>query len=538
MTFKIFFLLYCVIVLANLISSTPIWDQNVRAYEPKTNVFDLTIKKVGLAPDGFSRILSTINGQYPGPTIEVNKGDRVIINVHNELGEPTAIHSHGIFQRGTPWFDGAIGQTQCGIPDNYIFTYDYTVSDQFGTYWYHSHATTQYVDGIVGALIIHDPDDPYITEYDEEIIVMLTDYHHVESQILLESFFTPASEGEEVFPDNGLINGKNNFNCSQAPPGSTCVDNAGLAKFVFIPKKSYRLRIINTSAFSSFFFSIDKHEMEVIEVEGSYTKRNKIHRLPINVAQRYSVIVTANQPVDNYVMRSEFQKTCMPDEASKLPVITAIVHYDGAPEDSAPKDAPWKDFLEECIDLDHKTLQPLYEEKVPEATKEMELVIAFHNDSLGIVKAFLNESTYVPNIYSPSLLKAFAGQIYDLPPARNAFIFDNFGEVVDISFINTDEGEHPFHIHGHQFWVLGTGNGTIVDKDALNKVNPIKRDTSTIPAKGWMVFRFVADNPGVFGIHCHMWHLQSGLLMQLIEFPEEIKKMNPPQEWARLCDLT
>lgn len=27
---------------------------------------------------------------------------------------------------------------------------------------------------------------------------MLTDYHHVESQILLESFFTPASEGEEV----------------------------------------------------------------------------------------------------------------------------------------------------------------------------------------------------------------------------------------------------------------------------------------------------------------------------------------------------
>lgn len=176
--------------------------------------------------------------------------------------------------------------------------------------------------------------------------------------------------------------------------------------------------------------------MEVIEVEGSYTKRNKIHRLPINVAQRYSVIVTANQPVDNYVMRSEFQKKCMPDEAIKLPVITAIVHYDGAPEDTAPKDAPWKDFLEECIDLDHESLQPLYEEKVPEATKEMELVIAFHNDSLGIVKSYLNESTYVPDIYSPSLLKVFAGQVYDLPPARNAFIFDNFGEVVDISFIS------------------------------------------------------------------------------------------------------
>ncbi|PKY60038.1 Cupredoxin, partial [Rhizophagus irregularis] len=224
------------------------------------------------------------------------------------------------------------------------------------------------------------------------------------------------------------------------------------------------------------FFSIDKHEMEVIEVEGSYTKRNKIHRLPINVAQRYSVIVTANQPVDNYIMRSEFQKKCMPDDAKKLSIVKAIVHYDGAPEDSAPKDVPWKDFLEECIDLKHETLQPLCEENLPKATKEMELTIAFHNDSSGV--------------------------------------------------------------HGHQFWVLGFGNGTHVDKKSLNTVNPIKRDTSTIPANGWTVFRFVPDNPGVFGIHCHMLlHLQSGLLMQLIEFPEKIKMMDPLQEWVDLCKL-
>ncbi|CAG8779728.1 7936_t:CDS:2, partial [Rhizophagus irregularis] len=57
------------------------------------------------------------------------------------------IHAHGVFQRGTPWFDGVAGQTQCLIPDNYAFTYDFTVPDQAGTYWYHSHALTQYVDG-------------------------------------------------------------------------------------------------------------------------------------------------------------------------------------------------------------------------------------------------------------------------------------------------------------------------------------------------------------------------------------------------------
>ncbi|CAB4430223.1 unnamed protein product [Rhizophagus irregularis] len=69
-----------------------------------------------------------------------------------------------------------------GRTNNYAFTYDFTVPDQASTYWYHSHALTQYVDGVVGALIIHDPDDPYLNEYDEEIIVMLTDYHHTMTQ--------------------------------------------------------------------------------------------------------------------------------------------------------------------------------------------------------------------------------------------------------------------------------------------------------------------------------------------------------------------
>ncbi|CAB5379124.1 unnamed protein product [Rhizophagus irregularis] len=116
----------------------------------------------------------------------------------------------------------------------------------------------------------------------------------------------------------------------------------------------------------------------------------------------------------------------------------AIVHYDGAPEDSAPKDVPWKDFLEECIDLKHETLQPLYEEKLPKATKEMELTIAFHNDSSGVVRAFFNESSYVPDIKFPTLSRIFAGKANNLPRDRNAYIFDTPGEVVDITFITKD----------------------------------------------------------------------------------------------------
>ncbi|GBC08813.1 hypothetical protein RclHR1_00840014 [Rhizophagus clarus] len=324
-------------------------------------------------------------------------------------------------------------------------------------------------------------------------------------------------------PDNGLINGKNNFDCSKAPSGSKCVDSAGLAKFEFVKDKRYRLRIINTSAFSSFLFSIDKHEMEVIEADGLYTKRNKIHRLPINVAQRYSVIVTANQPVDNYIMRSEFQKKCMPEAAASLPVIKAVVHYEGAPDDAEPKDNPWSDSLAECVDLDQKTLQPFEEEKVPDSTKKLELTIAFHKNTTGVVRAFLNESSYIPDINFPTLDKIFKKKSFNYERSANAYVFDKDGEVVDIYFINTDDDEHPFHIHGYQFWVLGTGSGAKVEENDLNTHNPIKRDTATIPGLGWMAIRF--------------WHLESGLLMQLVTLPNEILKMQPPEEWTKLCEL-
>ena len=35
-----------------------------------------------------------------------------------------------------------------------------------GTFWYHSHFNNQYCDGLRGAFIIDDPDDPHKSLYD------------------------------------------------------------------------------------------------------------------------------------------------------------------------------------------------------------------------------------------------------------------------------------------------------------------------------------------------------------------------------------
>jgi iron transport multicopper oxidase len=40
------------------------------------------------------------------------------------------------------------------------------------------------------------------------------------------------------------------------------------ATLPFEPGKTYRLRIVNTSAFSMFYFWIDGHDMRIIEADG------------------------------------------------------------------------------------------------------------------------------------------------------------------------------------------------------------------------------------------------------------------------------
>jgi iron transport multicopper oxidase len=89
-------------------------------------------------PDGFERPVIGINGTWPPPVLYATKGDRVVVNVQNLLGnQSTSLHFHGIFQNGTTNMDGAVGTSQCPIPPGGSFTYDFTVSS-IGNNYYHA----------------------------------------------------------------------------------------------------------------------------------------------------------------------------------------------------------------------------------------------------------------------------------------------------------------------------------------------------------------------------------------------------------------
>ena len=96
------------------------------------------------------------NGMVPGPQLRAEVGDRIRIILHNELPEPTTIHSHGLIV--PPNMDGVPVISQPAVMPGESFTYEYTVRNA-GSHMYHSHfmAEHQVPMGLLGAFIVSDP---------------------------------------------------------------------------------------------------------------------------------------------------------------------------------------------------------------------------------------------------------------------------------------------------------------------------------------------------------------------------------------------
>jgi len=101
---------------------------------------------------------------------------------------------------------------------------------------------------------------------------------------------------------------------------------------------------------------------------------------------------------------------------------------------------------------------------------------------------------------------------------------------------------HPWHLHGHTFWVLGTGDAQAGDyvesRDGPKlKLNGVRRDTTHTNSQSWTVIRYVADNPGAWLFHCHInWHLDIGLAAVFVEGESELRQqLAVPGETKRIC---
>ncbi len=114
------------------------------------------------------------NGMVPGPQLRAEVGDRIRIILHNELLEPTTIHSHGLFV--PPDMDGVPVISQPAVMPGESFTYEYTLRNA-GSHMYHSHfmAEHQVPMGLLGAFVVTDPDATDEPPSDADYSMILND---------------------------------------------------------------------------------------------------------------------------------------------------------------------------------------------------------------------------------------------------------------------------------------------------------------------------------------------------------------------------
>ncbi|KAK8157217.1 putative ferrooxidoreductase Fet3 [Phyllosticta citrichinensis] len=490
-----------------------------------TVIYDWNITWTTANPDGMlERPVIGINGHWPLPVLNLTKGDRVIANVYNGLGnESTSIHWHGFFHNGTNEMDGPPHVVQCDIAPGSTFTYNFTL-EQSGLYWYHSHTRGQYPDGLRQAFIITDPENPYLGQYDKELVVTLSDWYHDEMPGLLKHFISVANPtGAEPVPKSALMNETQNF------------------EIPVEPGKTYLLRLVNIGAFASQYFWIEGHNVTIVEVDGVWTKPAEAKMIYLTSAQRYSVLVTMkNDTTRNYPMVGSMDTDLFDVIPSDLNYnVTGYLVYDKGGHRPQPYvlDAfdPYDDFNLEPTDG-----IALYENP----DQVVVLNMSMNNLGDGANYAFFNDITYVaqkvPTLYSVLTSGSAATNPVIYGRDTNTYVLGK-GQTIDVILNNMDTGKHPFHLHGHNFQVLYRSPD---DEGFFNSTNttsfpavPMRRDTFMARPTGNFLIRFKADNPGVWLFHCHLqFHLDAGLMMTFVEAPLAIQEtIKIPQNHYDVC---
>ncbi|KAF8882185.1 ferroxidase [Gymnopilus junonius] len=437
-----------------------------------------------------------------------------------------------MFFNSTSWMDGAVGVSECGIPTAKKFDYVVPInsSGQWGTYWVHSHASGQYVDGLRAPV------------YDEEFTIVLGDWYHQEHTVLLKEFINVANPGDSgliYFAQRGTYLGPK---AGTNPTGPTSAvgfnENATLP---FEPGKTYRLRIVNTAGFSAFFFWIDGHDMRIIEVDGTDVEESPIDLLSVTVAQRYSVLVTArNDTSSNWAIHANMDTDMFDTVPDTLnPNVTSSITY------ASSASTTDLGFVDAYHDVNDTGLVPVIVVAQPAATKTISLEFEFDTMDDGTNHALFNGVTYNSPLTPAILSELTLGPNATVESAYGpqSFVLNHM-DVVDIVVKNADTGKHPFHIHGHKVQIVGRSIDYTSDDSTLNppieegQVNPIRRDTIQVPAGQSATLRFVVDNPGAWFFHCHIeWHLQVGLAVQFIAAPEQAQQhfSQVPQELFDNC---
>eukprot|EP00253_Pinus_taeda_P036153 PITA_36153 len=484
----------------------------------------------------------TVNGQLPGPTIYVHDGDTVIVETYNKAEYNATLHWHGVEQLRTPWADGPAYVTQCPIPPGGRYTYRFNISGQEGTVWWHAHYSWLRAT-VHGAFVILPEEGssyPFSKPY-AEIPIVIGEWWNANPIAVIDE--AVRTGGAPNLSDAFTINGQPGdlFNCS----------TSGTFRLPVKSGETYLLRIVNAALNSGHFLKIAGHEFTVVAVDACYTKPYKTEVLVISAGQTTDVLLTANQSVGKYYMAVRaYQNQAAGDFDNTT--TTAILEYIGAENSTSPLMPSLPAYNDtHTVNIFSSALRSLASQEHPVDVPQTIDEGLISTVGLGLLpcetgntcegpngtrlSASMNNISYVePTI---SLLQAYyynkSTDVYTTDfPSKPEVRFNYTGDDIPQKFWTPDPAtkvkvleynstvqlvfqatnifvaeNHPMHLHGYNFYVVGQGSGNydpVKDPLKFNLVDPPQRNTVIAPVSGWVAIRFKADNPGMWFLHCHL----------------------------------
>ncbi|KAJ1863363.1 ferroxidase fet3 [Coemansia sp. RSA 989] len=495
-------------------------------------VVDWNIGYISVNRDGYNlRRAIGVNGMLPIPPIEATIGDTLELNVYNGLDKSTSLHAHGLFQTNTTHMDGPAMINQCGIPPGESFTYTYYL-EQTGTFWIHGHDKHEISDGLRGALVIHDREQPPF-EYEDEYLLTFEDWFREE---FAEREMITLDPNQPFPPPHGyafgLINGVNG-NITQT--------------MQFEKGKSYRIRLVNMGDLNWFQFSLPGHSMEVIEIDGEYTKPHVVDGIDIAPAQRYSVLVHAHNTDEfNYRFNATIHAEFIPPKQGLTPRVYTghIVYKHGAPFKDVGNPYASSGFKW----LDDIGLHALDEQPALEPTRQIYLDLGNNLYNTGQRLDHINNSTFkapkTPILYTALSMGELAMDPQVYGPQSNAIVLQQ-GEVVEVVLNSFNAMPHPIHIHSRNFQIIeyGPADSLFAPPPEFQNMTvrsytsaPPRRDTITVPSFSYAKIRFTGK-VAVSLMHCHLSiHMAMGMAAVFVESPDMLQEtLDVPEKMFEMC---
>ncbi|XP_028769710.1 laccase-4-like [Neltuma alba] len=532
-----------------------------------------------------TKSIVTVNGQFPGPRIIAREGDRLVIKVTNHVQNNITIHWHGVRQLRSGWADGPAYITQCPIQSGQSYTYNFTVTGQRGTLWWHAHISWLRAT-LYGPIIIfpkkHVP-YPFPQPFKEETLTFGEWWKADTETVINQAMQTGSAPNlSDAYTINGLPGPL--YNCSSKNTFKLNVE----------PGKTYLLRLINAALNDELFFSIANHTLTVVETDAVYVKPFKTNVVLITPGQTMNVLLKTNPNPPNATFLIAARPYATGPATFDNTTTAGVLHYENKspptlnPNQKNHKLPLFKPSLPKFNDTTfsmnfNKKIRSLANAKFPAEVPKTVDKRFFFTVGLGTLRCPPNQKCQGPNntrvaasinnvsFVQPNvaLLQAHffnkSKGVYTTDfPINPPFKFNYTGtppsnivmntgtkvvllpyntsvELVlqDTSIIGAES--HPLHIHGFNFFVVGQGIGNFdPKKDPLkfNLVDPAERNTVGVPSGGWVALRFLADNPGVWFMHCHLevhtsWGLKMAWIVQ--DGKGHHQKLPPPPSDLPKC---